>query len=141
MRVRPFARTVAILLLTAFTAARAHAQAAAPFPEVPMVEPARETHVLAYLSMVAGVGLVAGSFAVADHANRTYADYLASTDPDQIESLYDRTARLDRLASVTLLGGEALMATGLYLRFLRRPPPARLRVALLPGRCALAIRI
>jgi hypothetical protein len=137
---RPVARTVAILLLTALPAARAHAQAAAPFPEVPLVEPSRQSHTLAYLSMVGGVGLVVASFTIADRANQTYAEYLASTDPVQINELYDRTVTLDRWASATLLGGEALMATGLYLRFLRRPPPAHLRVALLPGRCALALR-
>lgn len=140
MPVRPVARTLAILLLTAVTAARAHAQAAAPFPEVALVEPPRESHVLSYLSLVGGVGLMVTSFTIADQANQKYAEYLASTDPNQIEDLYDRTITLDRWATATLLGGEALMATGLYLRFLRRPPPAHLRVALLPGRCALALR-
>lgn len=140
MPARPVARTLTILLLTALPAARAHAQAAAPFPEVPLVEPAPQSHALAYLSLIGGAGLVATSFALADRANQTYADYNASTDPHQIEQLYDRTITLDHWATATLLGGEALMATGLYLRFLRRPPPAHLRVALLPGQCALALR-
>ena len=140
MPARPVARTVAILLLTAVAAARVNAQAAAPFPEVPLTEPARESHAVAYLSMLVGTGLVVTSFTIADRANQTYADYNAATDPVQIDALYDRTVALDRWASATLIGGEALIASGLYLRFLRRPPPAHMRVAILPGRCALALR-
>ena len=67
-----------------------------------------------------------------------------ATDPAEIERLYDRTARYDWYARGALIGGEALVATGLYLRFVRRPRAARttatLDLSVGPARCALAWR-
>ena len=64
---------------------------------------------------------------------------MTETDIDQIGPLYDRTIKLDRLATGSLVAGELLLATGIYLRFLR-PPRAALSLTLRPGRCALAYR-
>ena len=53
---------VALAALTLFElyapAARAHAQAAAPFPVVPLETPSPRRHLWAYASMVGGVGLI-----------------------------------------------------------------------------------
>ena len=43
-------------------------------------------------------------------------------------------------ACATLIGGEAFIATGLYLRFLRHPSPSRVGLSLTPRRCALSLR-
>ena len=123
-----------------FPAARASAQAASPFPEVPLPSNSQGTHVAAYLSMLGGAGLIGASYVFADRANDRYAEYLTATDPGEITRLYDDTVTLDRLASGSLLAGEALIATGLYLRFLRRPPTSRLDLSVGPTRCALAWR-
>jgi hypothetical protein len=119
-------------------AACASARAAGPFPEQ-VIEPApAPSHTWAYVALTGGVGLIGLSFVLADKGNDTYAEYEAETDPARIDALYDRTERYDRLASASLIGGELLVATGLYLRFLRRPTP--MRVAIGPTRCAIALR-
>lgn len=128
----------AIVTTAVLTAACPLAQAAGPFPEEIIRTERSKSHLWAYTSLAAGVGLIAGSFLIADDANDTYEEYLASTDPSRISDLYDDTVRKDRLASATLIGGEVLVAVGLYLRFLR--PEAPVRVSLGPSRCALAFR-
>lgn len=133
------ATLAAILTLgTVRPAVCAPAQAASPFPVVPLGGPAERGHVVAYLSLAAGAGLIGASFALTDHANRTYDAYLRETDPDRIVSLYDETVHYDHLSAAALIGGEVLVATGLYLRFLR-PPGGRLALRLDPRRCALAL--
>lgn len=118
----------------------ARAQAAAPFPEVEVVREVHRSHLLADLTMVAGAGLIGASFLLRDRANHLYSDYLSTTDPRRIESLYDRTVRTDRLSSGALISGEVLVATGLYLRFLRRPTADRVAFSVLPERCAVSFR-
>ena len=118
----------------------AHAQAADPFAEVIVPAPHHRSHLWAYGCIGAGVTMIAASFEFAHRANRTYDRYLAATEPVEIGRLYDRTVREDRLASGSLLGGEALVALGLYLRFLRRPAGSSLSLDLGPRRCALAWR-
>lgn len=110
--------------------------AAEPFPVVPLPATSHRSHALAWVSFGAGAGLLTTSFLVHERANRTYDDYLASTDPDRIGDLYDRTANLDRLSGAALIAGEVLLATGVYLRFLRAPHDSRLSLDLAPGRCA-----
>lgn len=83
--------------------------------------------------------LIGGSFILASEADEAYQAYLEETDIDQIEPLYDRTVKLDRLATGSLVTGELLLAAGIYLRFLR-PPRAALSLTLRPDRCALAYR-
>lgn len=129
-----------ILLELLAPAARAHAQAAEPFPVVPIEAPQRRSHTWAYLSLLGGAGLVGVSFAFARRADDAYSAYLVTTDVTQIEVLYDRAVRNDHLSHASLLTGETLIAAGLYLRFIRRPPAARLSLTLLPSRCAVSCR-
>jgi hypothetical protein len=118
----------------------AYAQAASPFPEVVIEKPPRHTYRLAYASVVAGAALIGGSFVLTRRADDAYVSYLRETDPGRIESLYDRAVLYDRLASGSLLTGEALLVAGVYLRFLRSPRESRVQFALEPGRCALSLR-
>lgn len=90
--------------------------------------------------LVAGLAMIAASFEISEQANDRYDDYLAATEPEAISNHYDRTVSLDRWASGTLIGGEALVATGLYLRFLRRPATTRVAWSLRPDRCAVSYR-
>jgi hypothetical protein len=129
-----------VLFATVFPAARAHALAAAPFPVVPVETPARHGHTRAYLTMAAGAGLVVASFGFAGRADDAYDSYLVATDAVAIERFYDRTTRYDRLSQGSLLCGEALIAVGLYLRFVRRPPGSRLSLSATPSRCSVAYR-
>lgn len=139
---RPTAAAFAALLSLqlALPAARAHAQAAAPFPVVPTEPPAKRGHAWAYLTMVGGAALVGFSFVFSDRADQAYEEYLVSTDPEQIEVLYDRAVRNDHYAQASLLTGEVMIATGIYLRFVRRPAPKRVSLMIAPSRCALAWR-
>lgn len=111
-----------------------------PFPEVPLPQPPRHSYTWAYVALGTGVGLMTTSFVFANRANHAYRDYLGEVDPVLIERFYDRAVLNDRFSSATLLGGEALIAAGLYLRFLRNPPESRLSLSLRPTRCALALR-
>lgn len=124
-------------------AARADAQAAVPFEVVPRMQGEHRSHFGAYAVALAGAGLVAASFPLADTADRRYAQYLAEVDPTAISGRWDATVRADHVASGTLLAGEALLATSVYLRFLRHPSAttgSRVSVRVTPSRCALALR-
>jgi len=121
-------------------AACADAQAAGPFEPVPLEQPAPAPHRLAWTALLAGAGLVGTSFALTDRANRAYDDYLAATEPAEVARLYDRSVHLDRLSAAALLGGEALIATAVWLRFLHRPAPRRVALSLEGGRCAVSLR-
>lgn len=121
-------------------AACAFAQAAGPFPEIPVEAKSRHPHIAAHLAIVTGAALIGGSFVFQRQADRRYDDYLAATDPDQIERLYDDTVHADRLSSASLLTGEVLLAAGLYLRFLRRGSASPIAFDLAPDRCALSLR-
>ena len=121
-------------------AACAHAQAASPFPEVPLPEERRPSHRWAYATFAGGALLVGGSFVAASRADDAYERYLSATQPDEIERLYDRTVLHDRMSTGMLVGGELLMAAGIYLRFLRPSRASALSLNLGPGRCALAYR-
>jgi hypothetical protein len=130
-------RTLAVLIAVvqvssiAGTAACAHAQAAAPFPEVRLQPESTRSHMLAYTTLVAGGLLIAGSYEFEHQADEEYTRYRAETDVQRIGTLYDRTVNLDRWANASLLAGVLMLATGVYLRFLRRPAPAHL--AFTPG--------
>jgi hypothetical protein len=141
MRARVAALTAALVLSTVLPAAGASAPAASPFEEVPAPSSERRSHLGAYLTFGAGLALVGASYALKDRADDTYADYLAATDPAAIESLYDETERYDRLSTGAMLGGQALIAAGVYLRFIHRPSPAsRVQLSLGATRCALSYR-
>lgn len=115
-------------------------RAASAFVEVPLSEPPQRSHLLAYLTLAVGAGMVGGSFGLGQQANDAYENYLAATDPADITRTYERTVRYDRWSSAVLVTGEALVATAVYLRFLRRGENERVAVALSPGRCALSYR-
>jgi hypothetical protein len=121
-------------------AARARAQAADPFPEVPLPEPPKHSRTWALLSFASGATLIAASFGMADAADRRYADYLRATDPARIEDLYNEAVLFDRISSTSVLTGEVLIAAGIYLAFLRHPAPSRLGLALEPSRCVVSLR-
>ena len=138
---RPVAAALAALLSLQLLvpAARAYAQAAAPFPVVPLEEKSGGHHVWAYLTLASGATLVGLSFMFSNRADEAYANYLASSDPVEIDHLYDQAVQNDHYAQATLLTGEAVLAAGLYLRFIRHPSPKKVSVTLAPTRCALAL--
>jgi hypothetical protein len=114
---------------------------ASPFTRVPLGSTGpRQPHLGAYALMLAGVGLVGGSFAFEDQANRAYDAYLSATSATDIDRLFDRTTHYDHLSSGALIGGEVLFAAGLWMRFLHHPNEPRLSLLLRPDRCALALR-
>ena len=116
------------------TAAASPEPAAEPFPVVPLPAPLPRSYRAAWLTLGAGAGAITASFILHDRANRSYREYLDSTDPDRLDGLFDRSERLDRISGGSLLAGEVLLATGVYLRFLRVPPTARMAVSIGPGR-------
>jgi hypothetical protein len=128
----------AALIAVAVSAACAHAQAAAPFPVLDTAPPPARSNALANSAIVTGVVLIGSSFVFEHQADQAYDAYLAASEPNDITTLYDRTVKYDRLSAATLIGGNVLVATGLFLRFVHRPPPERLRLALGPNRCALS---
>jgi hypothetical protein len=134
-------RALAVLLCAdPFLAACVHAQAAPAFPEVPL-EPVRQSsHTWAYIALGTGAALVGSSFLFKDRADDAYQEYLLATDARIIEDRYEETVLYDRLSRVSLLGGEALLATGLYLRFIRRHPTAQFTLAVEPSRCSVSWR-
>jgi hypothetical protein len=140
-----WAACLAVSLCCAMTAATASAAgsgppAAEPFEVLPSPTQVVRSHTWAYLAMGAGAALVGSSFVFQRLADDAYDDYLVATEPDRIERLYDRSVRYDWMERSALIGGEALIATGLYLRFIRRPAASRLSLAWGPQRCALSYR-
>lgn len=138
-------RTVALvatsLVVPLFVpAAWAQTPAAEPFPTVPVQAQPRRSHMVSYLTIAGGAALIGYSFALNGRADRAYDEYLASTDPAEIEALYDRTVHFDRLSQASLLSGELLVATGLYLRFIRRPQARGVSFRIEPARCAVSYR-
>lgn len=126
-------------------AACAAAQAAPPFEVVPRRPSDPRSHRAAWIAAFAGVALVATSFPLADEADRRYARYLSEVDVDRIDERYRSTQRMDRLASGSLLAGEALLATAVWLRFVRgdrqeRVSRSRVSLDLRTDRCAVALR-
>jgi hypothetical protein len=145
--VRP--RLAALLLAAVLAAApplaaRARAEGRAddsPFEIVPRHSTGQSSHHLAYLTGLVGIGLVAASFPLEHEADRRYAAYLTETDVTRLDELFSATERMDRIASGSLLVGEALIATSLWLRFVHHPNQEhRVSLALRPDRCALALR-
>ncbi len=138
-RIRVAVAAAALLTLQLATAAGALAQAARPFPVVPLPAAARYPHRAAWACLASGAALVGASFALAGEADRRYDAYLSASEPARIADLYDQTTRLDRLASGSLLAGEGLVVVGVYLRFIRRDPASRLHATLAPSRCAVSL--
>jgi hypothetical protein len=105
-----------------------------------MEPPARQSHRLAYATLLAGGGLIGLSFSLTDRANQAYSDYMAATDVTALERHYDRSVRYDRLAAAALLTGEALIVAGVWLRFLPRPGRSPVVLSADVGRCAVSLR-
>ncbi len=118
----------------------AHAQAVPAFEVVPRRVASAHSHHLAWTTALAGAALVAGSFPLATEADHRYQRYLTETNLARIDERFAATARMDRLASASLLSGEVLLATSLWLRFLRPAREPRVSLELAPDRCALALR-
>ena len=110
-----------------------------PFPVLPEPRPPSRAHTWAYAAMASGVALIGASFYFHERGDRAYDEYLTATDPAAIERLYDDSTRFDSISRGSLASGEALIAAGLYLRFVRRPAAARAAVLVGPTRCALAV--
>ena len=122
------------------SAAGAPAQAVDSFEVVPRKASVRPTHRTAWAFALAGAGLVAASFPLADLADRRYASYLEASDPGVLEDRYDASVRADRLSSASLIAGETLIAGAVWLRFVHRPHPPRASLLVLPDRCAVRLR-
>jgi hypothetical protein len=93
-----------------------------------------------WITALAGAVLVGASFPMAEEADRRYDAYLAETDLGRIDDRFAATVRMDKLASGTLLAGEGLLATAVWLRFVRGENTERVALDLRTGRCALAVR-
>jgi hypothetical protein len=137
----PAARLHAALVTVILAlAACAHARAAFAFEAIPRQSPVRRPHRAAYACALAGAGLVAASFSLADRADRRYGLYLEETDPAAIPGRWSATVRADRVASGSLMAGEALLAVATYLRFIRQPASPRVALEVGPARCAVSCR-
>ncbi len=137
----PAARFLAVtkgaLLLAAVCAP---AQAAFAFEVVPRPAPVHRPHKAAWLCAAAGAGLVAASFSLSDRADRRYDAYLHEADPARIDARWRETVNADRLASGSLLGGEALLVGAVWLGFLRPSPASRVALVATGDRCAVSLR-
>ena len=119
----------------------AHAQAETPFEVVPRHATGQPSHRLAYLTALTGVGLVIASFPLEHAADERYAEYLSETDVTKLDEQFAATERMDRLASGSLLVGEVLIATAVWMRFVHHPSAQhRVTLAMRPDRCALSLR-
>src|SRR5437773_1866724 len=80
------------------------------------------------------------SLTLANRADRDYSRYLAATEPGEIHRLFHRGRLEDNLSTTALLGGEALIGIGLYVRFLRRSALDRLALEWRSDGCAVSLR-
>lgn len=137
-------KALAALMLASYVTAApewavcANAQAASLFQEVEVHQPARQSHTASWLTGLAGVGFIAASFPLAAKADDRYATYLGETDVARIEDRFRDAQRADRIASASLITGELLLVTAVYLRFVRRPVDSRTALLLGPDRCAVS---
>lgn len=116
------------------------ARPAPAFEIVPRATEAHRSHRAAWACAVAGASLIGLSFPLAEAADRRYGEYLRETRPDAIPGRWDATVRADRMASASLLGGEALLVGAAWLGFVHPGPPARVSLRVEPARCAVCCR-
>lgn len=140
MRFEAVLLAAAVSCAVVVRAAGADAPAARPFEIIPMQPPQTAAHTWSLVAVGTGVVLIGASFVFNQRADDAYGDYLTATDPDRIDALYDRAVHYDWFERGALIGGEALIATGLYLRFVRPPSDNKLSLAWEPRRCALVYR-
>ena len=130
--------------------AGAEPPAAPPFEIVQSRKDDGKSHKLALGAAIVGAVLVGVSFPLAAEADSRYDAYLVETDPDQIEERFQSTLTMDRYARASLLVGELLLATAVWMRFVHSPNESRLSAGttperlltldVRPDRCALALR-
>jgi len=141
-----FPRLAAPLLAAVLAAAPplsacARAQTDTPFEVVPRKAASQTSHRLAYGLALAGAGLVIASFPLEHAADQRYAEYLNETDVTKLDERFKATERMDRIASGSLLVGEAMLATAVWLRFVHHPSAQpKVTLALAADRCALSLR-
>lgn len=130
-------------------AAGADAPAAPSFEVIPPRAVDGRSHKLALGTAIVGVVLVGASFPLAAEGDRRYDAYLAETDVEQIEDRFQSTLKMDNYAKASLLVGEVLLATAVWMRFVRTPHDSRvttrdtterLRLDVRPDRCAVSLR-
>ena len=81
------------------------------------------------------------SFPLEHAADERYAEYLSETDVTKLDEQFAATERMDRLASGSLLVGEVLIATAVWMRFVHHPSAQhRVTLAVAVDRCALSLR-
>ena len=119
-------------------ASTAPADTSSPFEVIPRSATVRESSKWVWITAIAGAALVGASFPLADEADRRYDAYLAETDVTRIDERFRATERMDRISSSVLLAGEGLLATAVWLRFVRGDRHVALDVR--TDRCALAVR-
>ena len=108
---------------------------------MPSRRPRSKWHRLAYFTALVGAGLVIASFPLEHAADQRYAEYLNETDVTKLDEEFAATERMDRIASGSLLVGEALLATAVWLRFVHHPSVEhRVTLAVTADRCALSLR-
>ena len=131
----------AVLAAAPPLSACARAQAETPFEVVPRQSSVRVSHRLAYATALVGAGLVIASFPLEHAADQRYAEYLQETDVTKLDERFAATERMDRIASGSLLVGEALLATAVWMRFVHHPGAQhRVTLAMRADRCALSLR-
>jgi hypothetical protein len=113
---------------------------AAPFEVVRRAPAPARSHRLALYTALAGAALVGASFPLSAEADRRYERYLVEVDPGRMEDHFRGAERMDRWSTAALLTGEALLATAVWLRFVRGSPHERVALEVRPARCALALR-
>lgn len=106
-------------ILWAQAPALAPADTASPFEVVTRSSTPRQSAKWVWIAAITGAALVGVSFPLADEADRRYNAYIAETDVTRLDERYNSTQRMDRLSSGTLLAGEGLLATAVWIRFVR----------------------
>lgn len=139
-------RALAALLLAGYVtgapewAVCANAQAASLFEEIEVRQPPKRAHRIAWLTGLAGAGMIAASFPLANRSDQRYGQYLAEVDIAKIDGRFRDSQRADRIASGALIVGEVLLVSAVYLRFVRPRETSRVAVDLMGSRCALSYR-
>ena len=131
---------LAVSALAAATLEEPPAPAATPFEVIHRRPHERRSQRLALYTALAGVALVAASFPLSDEADRRYERYLTEVDVSRMDEHFRGAERMDRYSAAALLSGEALLATAVWLRFVREPHRQRVALDLGPDRCGLALR-
>ncbi len=111
-----------------------------PFERIVRRPEERRSHRLALYTALAGAALVAASFPISDEADRRYERYLVEVDVARMDRRFREAERLDRYAAVALIAGETLLATAVWLRFVREPERRRFALEVGPDRCGVALR-